>query len=171
MERVRLDDVDDFLGPAAVKRSLSRALGTTDVAVNYYELAPGDSFAFGYHRHDDQEEVFVVEAGTVTFETDGAPVEVAAGEAVRFAPGEYQRGVNEGDERVVALAIGAPRDGSTADIRRHCPTCGERTSQAIEPTDDREALVTRCDVCGDLTARFVHGEVPLEGDAAAGDAG
>ena len=166
MERVRLDDVDDWLGPAAVKRSLSRALGTTDVACNYYELAPGDAFAFGYHRHDDQEEVFVVLEGTATFETEGGPVEVAEGEAVRFAPGEYQRGVNEGDERVRALALGAPKDAETTEILRACPTCGERTPQAIEPTDDRDALVTRCEACGGLTGRFVHGEVPVDDDAA-----
>lgn len=163
MERVRLDDVDDWLGPAAVKRSLSRALGTTDVALNYYELAPGDSFAFGNHRHDDQEEVFVVEAGTVTFETEGGSIEVAAGEVVRFAPGEYQRGVNEGEDRVRALALGAPKDTGTSEILRSCPSCGERTSQTIEMTDDRDALVTRCEVCGGLTGRFVYGEVPLEG--------
>ena len=168
MERVSLDDVDDFLGPAAVKRSLSRALGTTDVALNYYELAPGDAFAFGYHRHDDQEEVFVVQDGTVTFETEAGPVEVAAGEAVRFAPGEYQRGVNRGDERVRALALGAPKDAEATEILRDCPACGERTPQAIEMTDDRDALVTRCAACGGLTGRFVHGEVPLEGDAAGG---
>lgn len=162
MERARLDDVEDFLGPAAVKRSLTRALGTTEMAVNYYELAPGDSFAFGYHRHDDQEEVFVVLEGKVTFETADEPVAIGAGEAVRFAPGEYQRGVNRGEDRVRALALGAPKDGEASDILRTCSSCGERTSQTIEASDDRESLVSRCAECGGLTARFVHGEVSLE---------
>lgn len=48
MEKVRIDDVDDRMGPADVKRPLSRALGAEHVAINYYELDPGESFAFGY---------------------------------------------------------------------------------------------------------------------------
>src|SRR6056297_3880941 len=98
MEKVRIEDVEARAsGPADVKRPLTSVLGATDLAVNYYELAPGDSFAFGYHAHSDQEEVFYVQSGTVTFETEEGPVEVSAGELVRFAPGEYQRGVNEAE--------------------------------------------------------------------------
>jgi len=74
------------MGPADVKRPLSNELDADDVAVNYYELAPGDSFGFGYHRHADQEEVFHVQRGTVTFETEDGDVDVSAGEAIRFAP-------------------------------------------------------------------------------------
>ena len=69
MQRTRIEDVDSWMGPASVKRSLTRALGAEDVAINYYELDPGESFAFGYHRHADQEEVFYVLEGEATFET------------------------------------------------------------------------------------------------------
>ncbi len=159
MERVRIDAVENALSPAAVKRRLTRPLGTTGLAINYYELAPGDAFGFAYHRHPDQEEVFVVESGTVTFETEAGPVEVAAGEAVRFGPGEFQRGVNRGGDPVRALAIGAPRDGGEAEKLRDCDGCGERTLQTIERAADGDALVTRCADCGAVTGRFVHGEV------------
>lgn len=159
MERVRLADVDNALGPAAVKRRLTGPLGATEVAINYYELEPGDAFGFGYHCHPDQEEVFVVEAGTATFETEDGPVPVGPNEAVRFAPGEFQRGVNEGTERVRALAIGAPQDEGETEIRRDCVDCGERTPQTIQWADERDGLVTRCQDCGALTGRFVHGEV------------
>lgn len=159
MERVRIADVENALGPAAEKRRLTDPLGATDLAINYYELSPGDAFAFGYHRHASQEEVFVVEAGTVTFETEAGPVEVGPDEAVRFAPGEYQRGVNRGSDRVRALALGAPQDPGETDIRRNCAGCGERTAQAIELADDGDALLTRCADCGAQTGRFVHGEV------------
>jgi uncharacterized cupin superfamily protein len=161
MERVRLEAVENAYGPAAVKRRLTGPLGTTAVAINYYELEPGDAFAFGYHRHADQEEVFVVEAGTVTFETESGRVAVEAGEVVRFSPGEFQRGVNRGAERVRALAIGAPREGGESTILRDCATCGERTPQAIERAADAEGLVTRCTACDGLTGRFVHGEVDV----------
>jgi uncharacterized cupin superfamily protein len=153
MDTVSLDDLDRRMGPAADKRLLSRTLGTDHVAVNYYELEEGDSFAFGYHRHPDQEEVFYVIEGTVTFETEDGEVVVGPDEAVRFAPGEWQRGRNEGDERVVALAIGAPVE-STTEMVRECPDCGERTENSIELADDREALVTRCTDCGSGTGRF-----------------
>jgi uncharacterized cupin superfamily protein len=164
MQKVNIEDVDSWMSPASVKRSLTRALGTEDVAVNYYELEPGESFAFGYHRHDDQEEVFYVLAGEATFETgepredgetaDGDEVIVGAGEAVRFGPGEWQRGWNRGEERVRALALGAPRDGGESTILRACPDCGGRTEQRIERTEDADALLTRCVDCGAETGRF-----------------
>ncbi len=154
METVDVEALDDWMGPADVKRPLGRALGLEHAALNYYELAPGESFAFGYHRHADQEEVFVVQRGTATFETEDGPVEVGGGEAVRFAPGEWQRGVNEGDERVVALALGAPADSGETEILRDCGDCGERTAQSVEPVDDGAALVTVCEDCGAETGRF-----------------
>jgi uncharacterized cupin superfamily protein len=154
MEKVRIEELDSYMGPAAEKRPLTDALDADDVAINHYELAPRDSFAFGYHAHQDQEEVFYVQSGTVTFETAGGPVEVGAGETIRFAPGEYQRGTNEGDDRVVALAIGAPRESGDTDVLRDCSDCGKRTAQRIEMTDDRDALVTLCVDCGAETGRF-----------------
>ncbi|MFB6271199.1 MAG: cupin domain-containing protein, partial [Halobacterium sp.] len=119
MRTVRLDDLDSRMGPADVSLPLTDALGAANVALNYYELDAGDSFAYGVHAHQEQEEVFYVLSGTVTFHTldvdDSGDVEdgereVRAGELARFSPGEFQRGVNEGDERVEALAIGAPQD-------------------------------------------------------------
>jgi len=143
MRTVHTDDVDTYPGPASVKRPLSTALDTSDVSINYFELEPGESFAFGYHSHADQEEVFYLLGGTAVFET-GASAE----------PGEYQQGHNEGPERVVALAFGAPRDAGETDIRRECGPCESYTSQEIELTDDREAFVTTCGECGTETGRF-----------------
>ena len=154
MERVSIDDPDRRMGPAADKRALSDPLGTTDLAINYYELAPGDSFGFGYHRHPNQEEVFYVVEGTATFETEDGDVDVSAGDAVRFAPGEWQLGRNEGDEHVVALALGAPKDTGETEMLRECADCGGRTENTIEMADDRESLVTRCTDCGAETGRF-----------------
>jgi uncharacterized cupin superfamily protein len=170
MEHVRVTDVDSWMSPASAKRPLSNALGAEDVTVNHYELAPGESFAFGYHRHEAQEEIFYVLEGTATFETgepqrgsesaggdaaseDGA-TRVAEGEAVRFGAGEWQQGRNETDERVVALAIGAPPEMGETTILRECADCDDRTEQAVQPTDDGDALVTVCEDCGAETGRF-----------------
>lgn len=142
------------MGPAAVVNPLTDALGLTDVAMNYYELDPGDSFAYGFHAHAEQEEVFYVTRGTVTFETETGDVEVSAGELVRFAPGEFQRGVNEGEEPVHALAVGAPQETGGNVVLRECPTCGDHTEQAIELTEAKDAVLARCEECGTETGRF-----------------
>ncbi len=154
MEKVTIEDVENRMSAADVRRGLSDDLGTSDMAINYFELAPGDSFAFGYHAHVDQEEVFYVQSGTATFETENGDVAVAGGEIIRFAPGEFQRGVNEGDERVIALALGAPRESELDEMRRECADCGERTPNTIEMTDSGEELVTYCLDCGAETGRF-----------------
>ncbi|MFB6218274.1 MAG: cupin domain-containing protein [Halobacteriaceae archaeon] len=154
MRHLDLGEMETRLGPADVTYPLTDALGATDVAVNYYELDPGESFAYGYHAHAEQEEVFYVQSGTVTFRTADGDREVGAGELVRFAPGEYQRGVNEGEERVVALAIGAPQEAGETDIRRHCEECGTDTTQELELVGDREAVVVRCGECGTETDRY-----------------
>jgi uncharacterized cupin superfamily protein len=154
MEKVRIEDVEERVDSATVKRPLTRALDATDLALNYYELAPGDSFAYGYHMHEAQEELFVVQEGEVTFETEDGDVVVSAGEVVRFAPGEFQQGTNRGEERVVALAVGAPQESGGFELRRECPTCGERTPTTIERADDGRAKITRCLECGTETGRF-----------------
>ncbi|MEF8791740.1 MAG: cupin domain-containing protein [Haloarculaceae archaeon] len=154
MRKARIEEVDSWMGPASVKRPLSRALGAEDVAINYYELEPGESFAFGYHRHEGQEEVFYVQTGEATFETDDGEVTVGAGEAVRFAPGEWQQGWNRGEEPVRALALGAPQESGETTILRECPECGERTEQEVGRAEDADALVTRCLDCGAETGRF-----------------
>jgi len=153
MEHVDVDDIDSWMGPASVKRPVSRALGAEHVAINYYELAPGEAFGFGYHRHPDQEEVFYVLDGTATFETETGDVVVNAGEVIRFEAGEWQLGSNEGDERLRALAVGAPAESET-DLRRACGNCGGRQPTRVERADDEDALVTRCEDCGSETGRF-----------------
>jgi uncharacterized cupin superfamily protein len=154
MEKVDIAELDSWMGPADVKRPVGRALGLEDAAANYYELAPGESFAFGYHKHEDQEEVFYVLEGEATFETEAGDVSVAAGEVIRFEPGEWQQGWNRGDTRVKALAIGAPQDSGETTILRDCENCGERTEQRIEATEEGDELVTLCLDCDAITGRF-----------------
>ena len=164
MEKVRIDDVENSIQPAAVMRPLTEALGTTDFAVNYYELEPGDSFAFAYHSHEIQEEVFYVQAGTATFETESGPVEVEAGEIIRFDRGEFQRGWNHGEERVCALALGAPLEYGDQPKLRYCSDCDEETDTSLEGAEDGSAVIARCRECRTETGRWhrgsMDGEVP-----------
>jgi uncharacterized cupin superfamily protein len=154
MRKVSLSGQNSRMGPADVSFPLTDELGAADAALNYYELAPGDSFAYGFHAHEKQEEFFHVLEGTVTFETLEGDFDVEAGEVARFGPGEFQRGVNEGDERVRALAIGAPQEAGDTEILRECEDCGERTTQDVELADDRSEIRTVCEACGAVTGRF-----------------
>lgn len=52
MDKVGIDDIDDRLDSATVQRPLTDPLNATNVALNYCELAPGDSVAYGYHLHE-----------------------------------------------------------------------------------------------------------------------
>lgn len=154
MQKIRIDDIDHRAGPASVKRPLTDPLDASEVALNYYELAPGKSFAYGFHAHDGQEELFVIQQGQVTFETETGEVVGEAGDVLRVAPGEYQQGVNTGDERVIAFAIGAPQDSGETEILRACEACGGRTPHTVERVDDGQASLARCLECDQVTGRF-----------------
>jgi uncharacterized cupin superfamily protein len=154
MEHVAIDDLDNWMGPADVKRPIGTALCTEHMGLRYYELAPGESTAFGYHAHENQEEVFYVLDGSLAFETEDGEVAVGAGEVIRFAPGEFQRSHNPGEDRTRVLGIGAPADAGELTLLRECPDCGERTDQAVEAVADGAALATVCVDCGGETGRF-----------------
>ncbi|WP_323675066.1 cupin [Halorubellus sp. PRR65] len=148
------------------------ALGTTDLAVVRYRLAPGEGFPSGLHAHLDQEEVFVVLAGEAVFEVlppaadwpessaespgdaespsgarpRGREVTVAASEAVRFAPGEFQTGRNpaSADRDLVALALGAPKETDDVRIPARCPGCG---APALRLGTGGDAFTLDCSEC------------------------
>lgn len=158
MERVAVDAI----GPddrRSGRRRLTDALDTTDVAINHYELAPGDAIGGGYHTHHDQEELFYVMEGTATFETEDGDVEIGPDEAIRFAPGEFQWGYNadDADGPLVALGIGAPRDGGEVEAVRECLDCGA-TFRHRRPTligEDRpDEVAVACPDCGGETHRI-----------------
>lgn len=157
MEKVSIDDVRNEVNPLQVhdvRRPVSDALGTESFAMNYFELAPGDSFSGGLHTHHDQEEVFYIEEGTAVFEVgkERETVTVEAGELIRFEPGEFQMGYAkeaEGNE-VVGWALGAP--GSTHDWEElesmiPCQECGEELPHATTINAEGRFEFT-CTECG-----------------------
>lgn len=139
MERVSIDDIEPAVpfGEDIDRRGLTEPLGTEDLALNRYALDPGQVFSGGLHAHLDQEEVFCVVSGTATFEAmaevgaETETVEVGPGEAIRFAPGEFQQGHNESDEEVIALALGAPKGTTEGRVPQPCPECGESDVLAV----------------------------------------
>ena len=170
MDHFDIDEVNHVEHPASlnsVRKPLSRVLGTTDFALVYNELDPGEAFSGALHTHHDQEEVFYILEGTATFEVgrDRDRIEVTEGEVIRFAPGEFQRGFNASNARVVGLIISAPgaeHDWAEEELLIECRNCGEETSHSIEPVDssswqvDTLDLRMTCRACGDsyTTADF-----------------
>ena len=156
MEKVTIADVGatPSISPASVATFLSTELGTEHLAINYFELAPGDQIGWDYHRHRDQEEVFVVLSGTLTFETDEGDVRVGTDEAIRFAPDEFQLGHNREDERATVLALGAPRGSRELEYRRRCEHCDEETIQDVELDRERGVFLVHCTDCGELVTEI-----------------
>lgn len=128
----------------AARAAVDDALGIEGFALNRYCLQPGDGLPSGLHTHLDQAEVFVVLSGKLRFETLDGDVAVEAGEAVRFAPGEYQTGANAGDEPAVVLAVGAPQKSDEVRVPLPCPDCGH---EALEPNWRDGEVVLDCPDC------------------------
>jgi uncharacterized cupin superfamily protein len=166
MERVSIDACDAASYAGVERRRLGDELGTDDVALNHYAVSPGERIA-GLHAHLDQEEAFVVLSGEATFETLDGERSVAEGEAVRFAPGEFQSCVNAGDERLAVLAVGAPAGTEELRVPVGCHAC-VADAMALEFEGGEERLVCpdcgaertpECPDCGgsDLRAELVDG--------------
>lgn len=158
MEVATVEEVPNYGDHCRAAKVLTTELDLEGVALNYFELAPGETPARGPHAHFDQSEVFVVLAGTTTVEVgdpragEPEPVVVNAGEAVQFEPGEYQQVWNRGDVPATVLALGVPRDSEDVDLLRSCPSCDALTSQQFE--QDGEDLLTVCVDCGTETGRY-----------------
>lgn len=55
-------------------------------SVNFVELAPGN-YAYGYHYHESNEEVFYIISGTGIVRTPQGEITVKAGDAITFPAG------------------------------------------------------------------------------------
>lgn len=145
MQKVAIDEVEPAaFGNDVDRRGLSEPLGTTDFSVNRYRLDPDERFSGGLHAHMDQEEVFVVVEGEATFETRDDEITVASGEAIRFAPGEFQSGYGRGEGPLVVLALGAPRGSEDVRLPLPCPDCGHPDTRL-----DADEMTFVCPACGD----------------------
>lgn len=151
MERAAIDQIPTQ-GPGGntSRRVLSDPLDTADVAITHYYLDPGERLSGGLHAHLDQEEAFYVISGTLTFDSREEPleetktVEVGPDEAVRFAPGEYQTGYNDGDESVEVLGFGAPKGSGEVRVPGPCGDCGAETLKLDFGTGQNSMVCLDC---------------------------
>ena len=84
--------------------SLRRALGVTSFGINQLVLEPRQRGRI--HRHERQEEVYLVLEGTLTLVVEGEEQELQRGELVRVAPAVRRQLLNRGSERLVMVALG-----------------------------------------------------------------
>lgn len=146
MESRSPDDIDTVeLSDDVLLWSYREPIGASDVALNRYQIAPNARVPWGLHAHYDQEEIFVVLDGSLTFQTLEGECRVDRDEVIRFEPGSYQTAKNVTDEPVTYLAIGAPPDTEDIRIPRPCPAC-DAVELQLELTEADSGL--RCVQCG-----------------------
>jgi uncharacterized cupin superfamily protein len=100
----------DFDGDDRFQR-LRVALGISTFGLNLLRLRPGQRSRI--HRHERQEEAYVVLEGTLTLQFEDGARELARGELARVAPDLRRQLWNRTDEPLFVLAIGGaePHEG------------------------------------------------------------
>lgn len=88
------------------KAFLKDVVGTTGMEVSFGSLAAGQSVPF-FHRHKQNEELYIVLSGNGVFTLDGNEIEVSAGSIVRVEPQVSRCTKNTGSEPLVYVCIQA----------------------------------------------------------------
>jgi uncharacterized cupin superfamily protein len=105
----KLPDVEDmapqFGMPSEMQaRFAARPLGLDRTGLTYFRLAPGFRIPFG-HRHEDQEEVYVVVRGSARIKVGDDVLELDELDAVRVA-GDTIRNLEGGPDGAEVIAFG-----------------------------------------------------------------
>jgi len=105
------DDVPDVAAGAGVEGLAAHfatdALGSQRSGLSYQRIEPGRRQPWG-HRHETQEEIYVVLAGAGTAKLGDEEVEIGPLDAIRVDP-ELARNFEAGPDGLELLAFGAPR--------------------------------------------------------------
>ena len=101
--------------PAELEARFARtALGGETLGLSLMKLAPGFRMPFG-HKHEGQEEVYVVVRGSGRIKVEDEIVELAEWDAIRLDK-NTMRAVEAGPDGVEYLAFGAGDDPADADM-------------------------------------------------------
>lgn len=107
------------------RRPIGETAGLERLALNRYEVAPGEQIPLAYHYHDEQEEAFYVLDGRLHVETPEREYAVEADEVFLAEPASPHRAYNPADAPGAAevIAIGAP---SVDDVHPYEPDGSNR---------------------------------------------
>jgi quercetin dioxygenase-like cupin family protein len=107
---VNLLEIEDSVAGRAegVEGRFSRSqIGSRDLGVSHFRYAPDFRSPFG-HSHREQEEAYVVAAGSGRVRLDDEVREIRQWDVVRVAP-EVVRGFEAGPDGLDIIAIGGPK--------------------------------------------------------------
>jgi uncharacterized cupin superfamily protein len=96
---------------------LRHELGVSTFGLNLLRLPPGARGRI--HRHDQQEEVYLVLEGTLTLVVEDEPRELRGGELARVAPDVRRQLVNRHAEPLLLLALGGAKEHVGRDGRAY----------------------------------------------------
>jgi quercetin dioxygenase-like cupin family protein len=107
--RVNLKEVDDSAAdsPDLEARFARKYLDSEHLGVSYFRYGPGFRSPIG-HSHREQEEAYVVVAGSGSVRLDDEVVELQQWDVVRVSP-SVVRGFEGGPDGLELIAIGADR--------------------------------------------------------------
>jgi mannose-6-phosphate isomerase-like protein (cupin superfamily) len=95
-------------------RFARRAIGGETLGLSLFTLAPSFRIPFG-HKHDTQEEVYVVVRGSARVKVDDEIVDLGQWDAIRFAKGTMRQ-MEGGPDGVDYIAFGAGDDPTEAEM-------------------------------------------------------
>jgi mannose-6-phosphate isomerase-like protein (cupin superfamily) len=107
---INLKEVEDSAGarsPEVEGRFARKHLDSRELGVSYWRYAPGYHSRTG-HRHREQEEAYVVVAGSGRMKLDDDVREIRQWDTIRVAP-EVVRAFESGPEGLEIIAIGSAR--------------------------------------------------------------
>lgn len=115
--KCNFDELDDKSpdGTAMTWKFARRALGGADLGVSRFTFEPGSRMPWG-HRHREQEEAYVVVAGSGWIKLEDERVALRTGDAVRVSP-PVARGFEAGPDGLDVICIGGPGPASGDGIR------------------------------------------------------
>jgi quercetin dioxygenase-like cupin family protein len=94
-------------------------LGSRDLGVSHWRYAPGTR-SVGAHSHREQEEAYVVVAGSGRVRLDDELRDVRTWDVVRVAP-EVVRAFEAGPEGLELIAVGGPKPEGGDGVRSDAP--------------------------------------------------
>jgi mannose-6-phosphate isomerase-like protein (cupin superfamily) len=108
---VNLREVEDMapkfgFAPNVEARFAREPLELDQSGVSYFRIAPDFRMPFG-HRHQTQEEVYLVVSGSARMKVDDEIVELRPWDAIRVPP-DTTRGMQAGPEGAEVVAFGSP---------------------------------------------------------------
>ena len=103
-----LMEIEDSTGVEGIEGRFSRGLlDSEQLGISHFRYAPGRRATSG-HRHEVQEEAYVVVGGSGRIKLDDEVIELRRWDVVRVAP-HVVRGFEAGPDGLEVIAVGGPR--------------------------------------------------------------